>query len=308
MKRNSYYIFLVLFIFSACSSRTPLQVATATQEPRETSIPTITIKPTSTTEISENDAIKVNNYFPIERKESLYENYSSINLEQITNGDLLKSEREYLQTHILFINGESIPATKLYKQSSPVRGIMQGWSVTVNNLDFPINNEYSSNSDTRPIKIFSYYPFVDIDLFKELGLEKEYSKRGLTGEQFSEEFTKNPRFWVISWGYLNPDRTIAIGHTLLSIGSLESRIKIAKEHFPNSDFKFVPAYSLENVIFTQDERVNLINEYLFLERLFEKYPQFKPDEQTINNWANSGYMSPDLEIKIFTLQGQIFVW
>jgi len=257
--------------------------------------------------------------YPVGRfpEASLLAQYSEVNLEDFLSGEILKQEKEYVEKNKdKIFSDKAIPATKPTTRTETERTIDDTFSVTVKTIDFtPHPDEWDYDPETRPIKFLSYYKFYDEKVFEEMGIEEvanylnEKYKNGTTKEYLLEEDrTRNPAFWIVSWAYLNPDRSIGIGHSFLDMTRLNQDIEYIKKS-RNSDFQFLPG--LEHVELTRYEKdldMDFYVTHVFLEDLYQKYPELKPLSSDTDKWVNTGQMPEELEKVLFTYQAHLEAW
>ncbi|MFH1970857.1 MAG: hypothetical protein ABIJ05_00530 [Patescibacteria group bacterium] len=229
--------------------------------------------------------------------------YSQVNLADIINEEILKQELDYVNKNSIF-NDQVIPATKLFIDSNRIYSMNKNFSVIVENIDFPNNfNDYRNNPDTRPIKIISYYKFYDPEIFEENGIDKVAKSLGVSKKALLDELENRPAFWIISWAYYNPDESITIGHSFVSIDDLTNKLdRIDKDNRQN--FKFLPGIKHSEINYYNDIVDDFYKSYIFLEILFNNYPNLYPYNKDVNikQWIDSGQMPQELQNALFTLQ------
>jgi PBP1b-binding outer membrane lipoprotein LpoB len=310
--RRITLLLLTLLILASCSSPAATQIFASktlaattpvpTSKPTETPIPVPTEKPIS-------KSLKFNPNFLSDSKPETLQKYSEVNLESFVNGTLLAQEEEYLQNNNIFTD-EVIDRTKLSLESWKSQSSL-GFSITANNINFPFRNEDRKNENTRPIKIFSYYIFYDLDVFTALGIDKAASDLNVSTDRLLGDVKTTPYFLIAAWAYHNPDKTVTLGHSFVDYLKVKANLKSVANNYPDLDYKFLPAYNHSQITFYDYDRKaynNFARAWPFLENLWEKYPDLKPEKSTIDKWAKSGQMPKELETKLFTWQSGITFW
>lgn len=175
------------------------------------------------------------------------------------------------------------------------------------------SKSYSINQSTRPVKIISFFKLYDPILFDELGIDKviEYKikvqgKTAVTKEDYLKILKKYPAHTIIFWAYANPDGTTGIGNSLVSKMRIKSHLEIARED--SKELQFLPAFKQYKISASKDEQYNFESTYTFLENLYTKYPNLRPNESFINLWLETGQIPKELESSLFTYQASIDYW
>jgi len=303
-----YFILFVLFILSACQPSPTGQGQAATAEQVNTPPPPPTASP-SPTQTPEGLKLIFNSQFPEYNTD--FTKYSIVNLNNFISGEVLSQERKYVETNNIFTS-EVTPPTEISTMEDRLYSQNNNFSVTAKTILVQNSTRglYTDNANVRPIKIISFYPFFDLDLFDKMGLDEaiEYNettkKLGLSKEYYIQ--SQKTRFWIVSWAYANPDNTVTIGHTFINRNIYSSDQEAAKKN--QRDLKFMPGFKHTKITYVGNPFDDFTNGWVFLDRLWKIYPDLKPDENLASEWIKTRQMPGELGGDLFTYQTSITYW
>ena len=293
------YAFAVMQLANACNQVLPPTTQVAETAPLPTQIPTE--KPTVIpTEKPTQESFKMNPELPPHiAVKDIYANYSIVTLEDLLSGKLLEQQLDYIQKNQIF-SDKVISTNQLLLQSSLAKSSYWNKSYQEYFINFPKSKNYSTDSETRPFKVISYYIFQDIALFTNL-IGGRISDLPTTEQEGWGKKHSFP-YWIISWAYYNPSGKVSVVNGLLQLGTLRriNENSLIPKKIPFEDFKILPTYKYNdyktNPLASEEEKRS---QPFLLNKLFEKYPALIPDEKMVKKWAEKGEMPDELQKKIF---------
>ena len=298
MKRNFYYLFMVLFILAGCAQPSAeMQTATASQEITVTATPTE--RPTATpTEKPQETSIINNEYLSDYSLE--YKGYSRVSLEDILSGKTLAAETKWLEEHPF--SPEAIPITGKYSIDT-AEGELFSISIMKEQIVYfepdPSDWENYKDPDKRPIKAISYYVLWDEKLLDEFGRDLISSD---LNQRYDEYHTSN--LGIVAWAWLNPDRTTVIGHSLVDLTDFgefyideQIRVKEGYKKILDADMIWYPS-CFSSVTDLKRPKEIFRTPALALAHIYTKYPESSPKE-LCKKWISTKIMPKELSTKLF---------
>ena len=244
-------------------------------------------------EAPEKDEIKIKNTIDISEGPKFID-FSRVTLEDFTSGKLLELERKWLEDNPFPENAIPFEGLKLVDGKTGLSTLKydEYYEVDTKNIKFSISADYSDLS-TRPIKVISYYVLWDEELFESIGITDKVIE-----ENYKSKDDKFAKLGIMSWAYLNPDKSTVIGHSIVNL--LNSGILRRDDNL--IECPLVDVYNYE--IYKPN---SIITDIKSIVEIYSKFPDLKPLELS-KKWINSKIMPKEIENKLFGIGGYAQSW
>ena len=267
-------------------------------------IKTVQVELAPTVETSE---IKINSTFPMKdiiKGVEHPENYSPLTLDDITSGKYLEALIAEEKKNPSFTS-EAIPRDNvLFMPIETYLRTSQSYIDTDILIIKPIPED-KNNSEVRPIKIVSYSPFADTQILKDLGWLEKY-------------LNYNNYPWIVTWAYINPDKTVTFGNTMVHLtyllqnnqGCIYGRTDVDGNKIDEGghDPALGTVVRIGNVAKDTDSEDLIYDNNLIVKMLYELYPNLSP-EPYLQQWKETGQMSEKLQKTVFGWSANIhYCW
>ena len=229
---------------------------------------------------------------------SHFSNYSRITMEDFLSGNLLIIEKEWVEKNPFLEN--AIPITNLYFHTRVFyypyyeKNEENQFQIEITDIRTTISHDDYSDPKTRPFKIVSFYVVWDKDLFEKLKIHQDsfppYNKKTIGENQ------RSYGIGLMSWAWLNPDRTTRIGHSI---------VLMYNTNLDGSSL-LLPIVDTNNLY--EKESFDFRFEYYYmLNKIYDLYPDLNPYKYALD-WVKTNNLPEEAEKCLFGISNYLIPW